>query len=96
VRLKGQHDDYFVASNSNNLIDICKENTSSDYMVWNTPTLIPENETLNIRTARYSYLNSKMEGAGIINLYAGAIDRHTVMHVACHVFCLMFMFLDVV
>ena len=71
VRLKGQHDDYFVASNSNNLIDICKENTSSDYMVWNTPTLIPENETLNIRTARYSYLNSKMEGAGIINLYAG-------------------------
>jgi copper chaperone CopZ len=27
---------------------------------------------------------------------AGAIDRHTVMHAACHVFCLMFMFLDVV
>ena len=23
---------------------------------------------------------------------AGAIDRHTVMHAACHVFCLMFIF----
>lgn len=71
VRLKGEFDDYFVASAENSLIDVCKKNTSSDYAVWNTPTLVGEGQSVDIRTSRYTYLNSRMVGSGNINLYAG-------------------------
>lgn len=71
IRLKGTYDDYFVADDDNRLIDICEKNTSSSYKVWNTPILIPEGKTLDIRTSRYTYFNGKVEGKGILNLYAG-------------------------
>lgn len=71
IKLKGAYDDYFVADDNNNLIDICEKNTSSSYKTWQTSVLVPEGKSLDIRTSRYTYLNNKTEGKGNINLYAG-------------------------
>ena len=71
VTFKGEYDDYFVADDTNNLIDICEKNTASSYKVWSTPILVGKDQTLNIKTSRYTYFNSKVEGEGTINLYAG-------------------------
>lgn len=71
IKLKGAYDDYFVADEEHSLIDICEKNTSSSYKVLQTPILVEEGKSLDIRTSRYTYLNSKIEGKGNINLYAG-------------------------
>lgn len=71
IRLKGAYDDYFVASETNSLIDICEKNTSKNYTVWDTPVLVPEGQKVDIRTSRYTYLGGKMEGKGTVNLYCG-------------------------
>lgn len=71
ITFKGKYDDYFVADDSNNLIDICESNTASSYKVWSTPILVGKGKTLDIKTSRYTYLNSTVEGEGTINLYAG-------------------------
>lgn len=71
IKLKGIYDDYFVADDNNNMIDICEKNTSSSYKTWQTPIYVPEGQSLNIRTSRYTYLNNKMVGKGTINLYSG-------------------------
>ena len=69
VELKGEYDGWMVADD--NLLDICKKNTSNDYTVYETPILATEGKHLDIRTSRYTYWNSKVVGNGTINLYAG-------------------------
>lgn len=71
IKLKGKYDDYFIASDDNKLIDICEKNDSKSYTSWDKPILVNDGQSVDIRTARYSWLNSKMEGTGTINLYAG-------------------------
>lgn len=69
VELKGEYDGWMVADD--NVLDICKKNTASDYTVYETPILATEGKHLDIRTSRYTYWNSKVVGNGTINLYAG-------------------------
>ncbi len=69
VELKGEYDGWMVADD--NLLDICEKNTSSDYTVYETPILANEGKSLDLRTSRYTYWNSKVVGKGTINLYAG-------------------------
>lgn len=69
VEIKGEYDGWMVADD--NLLDICEKNTSSNYTVYETPVYAPEGKSLDLRTSRYTYWNSKVVGKGTINLYAG-------------------------
>ncbi len=69
VELKGEYDGWMVADD--NLLDICEKNTSTNYTVYETPILATEGKSLDLRTSRYTYWNSKVVGKGTINLYAG-------------------------
>lgn len=69
VELKGEYDGWMVADN--NLVDICEKNTDKSYTVYETPILATEGKSLDLRTSRYTYWNSKVAGKGTINLYAG-------------------------
>lgn len=69
VELKDEYDGWMIADD--NLLDICEKNTDKNYTVYETPILANEGKSLNMRTSRYTYWNSKVVGKGTINLYAG-------------------------
>ena len=62
-------DTYLVADGQT--LDYCVKNTSSDYTVISSPILTVEGKELTIKTSRYTYWNSVVEGCGRINLMSG-------------------------
>lgn len=69
IRLRGEYDNYVVAEGQT--IDISGQNSSSSYVTYDTPLLVPADQQITFITSRYTYLNSKVEGAGTINIYSG-------------------------
>lgn len=69
VKLYGDGDEYEYYPDGK--LDICVNNTSSNYTVYNTPTLIPAGESLSVYTSRYSDFNAVLAGSGTLNLYCG-------------------------
>ena len=62
-------DTYIVADGQT--LDYCVKNTSSSYTIINSPILAPEGKELSIKTSRYTYWSSVVEGSGTINIMSG-------------------------
>lgn len=69
VALKDIYEDYIIAEGQT--VDYCEKNTSSSYKIINTPMLVPEGQSLNVKTSRYTYWTSVLEGSGTLNVMAG-------------------------
>lgn len=52
-------------------IDFSGNNTSSNYITYNTAFSISVGDTVNVKMARYCYFSSTITGTGRMNLYAG-------------------------
>lgn len=76
---QGEMDDYVV--NESGKLDICAKNTSSDYKVYDTPTMIPESTSLSVYTSRYTDFNAPIAGKGTLNLYCGGERTYLGEHV---------------
>ena len=70
ITLKSEYDDFIVAE-ANTVVDICEKNTSSTYKLYETPILVNEGNTFTLKSARYSYWNSRVVGNGTLKLMAG-------------------------
>lgn len=55
----------------NSPIDFSGNNTSSSYKSYDAPITVAAGSSQDVKMARYSYFNSKITGAGTLNLYAG-------------------------
>jgi len=56
---------------SNDTINISGQNSSSSYATYNTPLRIASGKSTTFITSRYTYLNSKVEGLGTLNILSG-------------------------
>lgn len=52
-------------------IDISGQNSSSSYVTYDTPLLVPAGQQITFLTSRYTYFNSKVQGEGTIHIYSG-------------------------
>ena len=69
IQLVGVYDDFTTVESG--LVDFARANTSSDYYTYSTPTYIPAGKSLDMRTARYTYITAPFAGAGTLNIYGG-------------------------
>ena len=69
IQLVGLYDDFTTVESG--LVDFARANTSSDYYTYSTPTLIPAGTSLDMRTARYTYITAPFAGEGTLNIYGG-------------------------
>lgn len=69
IKLRGEYDNYVTANGQT--IDISGQNSSSSYVTYDTPLLVPSGQEITFITSRYTYLNSKTIGEGTINIYSG-------------------------
>ena len=60
-----------AANAADRTIDISGNNTSSDYVTYNTAFSIAPNNSVTVKMARYCYFSSTIVGTGLLNLYAG-------------------------
>ena len=67
--MKANQDSYIIADGQT--LDYCVKNTSSNYTVISSPILAVEGKELTIKTSRYTYWSSVVEGSGRINLMSG-------------------------
>lgn len=79
VALYGPFDDYKEIADG--ILNICKKNTSSDYSVYTTPTLIPEEKSLTVYTSRYTDFYAPLAGKGTLNIYSGGERTYIGEHV---------------
>lgn len=70
IQLAGPYDDY-VTVEDGGVLDYCVSNTSSSYATISDNIHIPEGQTANVRTSRYSEWTGKVAGAGVLKIYAG-------------------------
>lgn len=70
IAVKGEYDDYETIDGVVKK-DISKQNTSSSYETIATPFRMMPGSTLNLYTARYTYITSPVIGEGTINIYGG-------------------------
>ena len=70
IQLMGTYDDY-TSTEDGGTLDYCVNNTSSSYATISSDIYIPEGQTTNVRTSRYSEWTGKLAGAGRLNIYAG-------------------------
>lgn len=70
IRLVGEYDDYITAEDGGTL-DYCSANTSSSYRTIGDNIYIPEGNTVNVKTSRYSEWTGKVAGSGRLNILAG-------------------------
>ena len=55
----------------NETIDTSGDNTDKTYITYDKAISVAANKTVDVKMARYCYLNSTVSGKGTINLYAG-------------------------
>ena len=55
----------------NETIDTSGDNTDKTYITYDKAISVAANKTVDVKIARYCYLNSTVSGKGTINLYAG-------------------------
>lgn len=55
----------------NETIDASGDNTDKSYITYDKAISVAANKTVDVKMARYCYLNSTVSGKGTINLYAG-------------------------
>ena len=55
----------------NETIDTSGDNTDKAYITYDKAISVAANKTVDVKIARYCYLNSTVSGKGTINLYAG-------------------------
>ena len=60
--MKANQDSYIIADGQT--LDYCVKNTSSNYTVISSPILAVEGKELTIKTSRYTYWSSVVEGSG--------------------------------
>ena len=60
-----------VAAQTEEIIDISGNNTSSSYISYDKAISLPASKTVNVKMARYCYFSSTISGTGTLNLYAG-------------------------
>lgn len=70
VQLVGEMDDY-VSTEDGGTLDYCENNTSSTYKNISADIFIPEGQTTNVLTSRYTEWTGKLAGQGTLNIYAG-------------------------
>lgn len=70
IQVKGEYDDYLTIEGT---VDksMAKQNTSSSYETLSTPIRMMPGSTLNLTTARYNYITSRVIGEGTINIHSG-------------------------
>ena len=63
-----------AAMAQNTVIDIRDgkgDNTDKSYITYDKAISVAANKTVDVKLARYCYLNSTVSGKGTVNLYAG-------------------------
>lgn len=70
IRLVGEYDDYITAEDGGTL-DYCTANTSTSYRTIGDNIFVPEGNTVNVRTSRYTEWTGKVAGKGTLNIHAG-------------------------
>ena len=58
-----------AANAADRTIDISGNNTSSDYVTYNTAFSIAPNNSVTVKMARYSYFSSTINGTGLLSGY---------------------------
>ena len=61
----------FTVVAQNETIDTSGDNTDKTYITYDKAISVAANKTVDVKMARYCYLNSTVSGKGTINLYAG-------------------------
>lgn len=69
VTLAGGIDDFETIEGG--VLDICRKNTSSDYANYTRPIYIPEGQTLDLYTSRYTSFNAPLAGEGTLVIHSG-------------------------
>lgn len=69
VQLVGALDDYEVIEGGE--LNLCRKNSSSDYVTYTSPIMIPGGMSLNVYTSRYTDFNAPVAGEGTLKFYAG-------------------------
>lgn len=70
VVLSGPFDSFVTLENGQTL-DLCVDNTSSNYTKIDKDLLIPAGVTASVRGSRYSEWTGKVAGTGTLNIYSG-------------------------
>ena len=70
IRLSGFLDE-FVTVEDGGTLDYCVNNTSSSYKTISDNILVPDGQSVNVRTSRYSEWTGRLVGGGRLNIYSG-------------------------
>lgn len=69
IVLKGKYDGFRIAANDT--VNISGQNSSSSYVTYATPLMIPTDQQITFLTSRYTYLSSRLVGDGQIHILSG-------------------------
>lgn len=70
VQLVGEMDDYLTTEDGGTL-DFCENNTSATYKNISDNIFIPQGQTTNVQTSRYTEWTGRVAGEGTLNILAG-------------------------